>query len=122
MFAAFSLQIADLTHLWCLSEDLDAFDPSDLLALAKASQIELKVSEDGPLCVGKNLLDLFFREHSLREQALQGICQDCKAALSSDAHLLRCLLIQQVKRLPEGLKDLTSDIRIGNIELSANKD
>ena len=34
---AFSLQVADLTHLRRLSEDLDTFDSGDLLALAKAS-------------------------------------------------------------------------------------
>ena len=78
--------------------------------------------KDGPLCVRQDLLDLFFSESTLRKQALQGSCQDCEAALGSDAHLLRGLVIQQVKRFPEGLEDMAGRIRVINTEFSANKD
>ena len=42
--------------------------------------------------------------------------------MGSDAHLLRCLLIQQVKRFPEGLQDVASDIRVVNTKLCAKED
>ena len=118
---ALALQVPDFLHLRHLSEDLNALDPSDLLFLSEASEIELEMAKNSAFGIIQHFLNLLLVDKPLFEQAFQAILQLNETVLLGLIQIHRRVHVEQIEGHPENLHRVRDGIRVCDLKVSLDE-
>ena len=118
---ALALQVPDFLHLRHLGEDLNALDPSDLLFLSEASEVELEMAKNSAFGIIQHLLNLLLVDKPLFEQAFQAILQLHETVLLSLIQIHRGVHVEQIEGHPEDLHRVGDGIRVCDLKVSLDE-
>ena len=115
---ALALQVPDFLHLRHLSEDLNALDPSDLLFLPEASEIELEMAKNSALGIIQHFLNLLLVDKPLFEQAFQANLQLNETVLLGFIQIHRWVHVEQIQGHPEDLHHVRDGVHVCDLKVS----